>query len=102
MPKFSCCRTECQRWVGKGWLCSCLSLFSRFFGMLVDRGLLAGFIGMRVYNPFHLNRADDSRIVEFSSRDEAQNAIQTLSNTTFMNRQIFVREVIPHYAVISN
>jgi len=70
--------------------------FSFFFlGMLVDLGLLAGFLGMRVCNNFHLNRADDFRIVEFSTRDEAQHAIQTLSNTTFMNRQIFVREVLP-------
>jgi RNA recognition motif-containing protein len=37
--------------------------------------------------------SDDFRIVEYSTRGEAQNAIQTLSNTTFMNRQIFVREV---------
>jgi len=31
-------------------------------------------------------------IVEFSTRDEAQRAIQTLSNTNFMGRQIFIRE----------
>jgi RNA recognition motif-containing protein len=33
-------------------------------------------------------------IVEFSTRDEAQQAIATLSNTTFMGRQIFIREVL--------
>jgi RNA recognition motif-containing protein len=31
-------------------------------------------------------------IVEYSTREEAQRAIQTLSNTTFMGRQIFIRE----------
>lgn len=32
-------------------------------------------------------------IVEYSNRDEAQHAIATLSNSTFMGRQVFVREV---------
>jgi len=35
----------------------------------------------------------DHSIVEYSNQDEAQHAIQSLSNTTFMGRQIFVREV---------
>jgi len=40
-----------------------------------------------------LKDKSDPRIVEYSNRDEAQHAIQTLSNTTFMGRQVFVREV---------
>ena len=40
-----------------------------------------------------LDATDGNRIVEFSTRDEAQHAISTLSNTSFMGRQIFVREV---------
>jgi RNA recognition motif-containing protein len=31
-------------------------------------------------------------IVEFATREEAQRAVQTLCNTKFMGRQIFVRE----------
>ena len=37
---------------------------------------------------------DNCSIVEYSTRDEAQRAISKLSNTSFMGRQIFVREVI--------
>jgi RNA recognition motif-containing protein len=33
-------------------------------------------------------------IVEYATRDEAQHSIATLSNTTFMGRQIFIREVL--------
>ena len=44
-------------------------------------------------SPSTLQGSNDFRIVEFSTRDEAQHAIATLSNTNFMNRQIFIREV---------
>jgi RNA recognition motif-containing protein len=40
------------------------------------------------------------RIVEFATRDDAQKAIATLSNTNFMGRQIFVREVFQHCACL--
>lgn len=44
--------------------------------------------------PRSLNHADNCRIVEYATREEAQRAITRLSNTTFMGRQIFVREVL--------
>ena len=44
--------------------------------------------------PRNLNHADDCRIVEYATREEAQRAISRLSNTSFMGRQIFVREVL--------
>ena len=42
------------------------------------------------------------RIVEFSSRDEAQQAIATLSNTQFMGRQIFIREVFSSSSIFTH
>jgi RNA recognition motif-containing protein len=41
------------------------------------------------------------RIVEFATRDDAQKAIATLSNTNFMGRQIFVREVFQRGACLT-
>lgn len=34
-----------------------------------------------------------SRIVEYATRDQAQNAVQTLSNQNLMGRLVYVREV---------
>lgn len=34
-----------------------------------------------------------TRIVEYATRDEAQNAVNTLSNQNLMGRLIYVREV---------
>jgi hypothetical protein len=45
--------------------------------------------GMMVIN----GDGSNASVVEYANRDEAQHAIQTLSNTDFMGRQIFVREV---------
>lgn len=33
------------------------------------------------------------RIVEYATRDEAQNAVNTLSNQSLMGRLVYVREV---------
>lgn len=35
-------------------------------------------------------------IVEYATRDQAQNAIQTLSNQSLMGRLVYVREVCPY------
>jgi RNA recognition motif-containing protein len=40
------------------------------------------------------SKSDAPRIVEYSTREEAQNAVQALSNQTLMGRQVFVREVL--------
>ena len=68
-------------------LCS----FFIFFGILVDRGSLGvcRAVGMLLLS----KESNEYRIVEFATRGEAQNAIATLSNTNFMGRQIFIREV---------
>lgn len=34
-----------------------------------------------------------ARIVEYATRDQAQNAVQTLSNQNLMGRLVYVREV---------
>lgn len=34
------------------------------------------------------------RVAEYATRDEAQNAINTLSNQTLMGRMVYVREVL--------
>ena len=34
------------------------------------------------------------RIVEYATREQAQNAVNTLSNQNLMNRLVYVREVI--------
>lgn len=91
MLKFLCCPMECQRCVVEGLISFLFSLL--FFWNLVNRGSLAEFVGMWVCF-LYLDKSHSCRIVEYSTRDEAQNAIQTLSNTSFMNRQIFIREVI--------
>ena len=43
-----------------------------------------------VYNFFELIQFS---IVEYATRDQAQNAIQTLSNQSLMGRLVYVREV---------
>lgn len=52
-----------------------------------------------IYTPSELIQ---SSIVEYATRDQAQNAIQTLSNQSLMGRLVYVREVSsfnPHVAV---
>ena len=52
---------------------------------------------MRVGTTFHRLRESclltSLRIVEYATSDEAQNAVNTLSNQTLMGRLIYVREV---------
>lgn len=56
-----------------------------------------GFVGMRVcssvYPPCNERPLTPSRIVEYATRDQAQQAIQTLSNQSLMGRLVYVREV---------
>ena len=60
-------------------------------------------VGMRVSRHLSLPRwrppdpADrHHRIVEYATRDQAQNAVNTLSNQNLMGRLVYVREV--HYS----
>ena len=39
----------------------------------------------------------DIRIVEYATRDQAQNAVNTLSNQSLMGRLVYVREVLPAF-----
>ena len=69
---------------------------------LLDAGLTGwtwstGFVGMRVS---HIHRRlptstflTCARIVEYATREQAQQAIQTLSNQSLMGRLVYVREV---------
>ena len=41
--------------------------------------------------------ANANRIVEYATRDEAQNAVNTLSNQNLMGRLVYVREVSTHF-----
>lgn len=55
-------------------------------------------VGMRVstfLSFFKLNTFTDmsTRIVEYATRDQAQNAVNTLSNQSLMGRLVYVREV---------
>lgn len=55
-------------------------------------------VGMRVstfLSLFKLNPFTDmsTRIVEYATRDQAQNAVNTLSNQSLMGRLVYVREV---------
>jgi RNA recognition motif-containing protein len=36
------------------------------------------------------------RIVEYATRDQAQNAVNSLSNQNLMGRLVYVREVCPY------
>lgn len=56
---------------------------------------LLAYVGMRVCNPggFVRHFVDRFRIVEYATRDEAQNAVNTLSNQNLMGRLVYVREV---------
>lgn len=58
------------------------------------------FVGMRVSFPLATTRQSQpdiltffSRIVEYATRDQAQNAVATLSNQNLMGRLVYVREV---------
>ena len=82
-------------------------IFFRFpFGYLMDVGLTgwdrlsAGLVGMRVSLlltcfTFKGFRTDglDFRIVEYATRDQAQQAVNSLSNQNLMGRLVYVREV---------
>lgn len=57
-------------------------------------------VGMRVSYTTHppprgetWHMLTSSRIVEYATRDQAQNAVQTLSNQNLMGRLVYVREV---------
>lgn len=57
------------------------------------------FVGMRVSQDIHSSELDYprllilSRIVEYATREQAQTAVQTLSNQNLMGRLVYVREV---------
>ena len=58
--------------------------------------LSAGFVGMRVRRPgiFLLQQTlTRARIVEYATKDQAQQAVNTLSNQNLMGRLVYVREV---------
>ena len=53
-------------------------------------------VGMRVRVTMQYRvkeMADRNRIVEYATRDQAQNAVNTLSNQNLMGRLVYVREV---------
>jgi len=56
-----------------------------------------GELGMRVrFTSLLLQQRDTDiccRIVEYATRDQAQNAVNTLSNQNLMGRLVYVREV---------
>ena len=84
----------CTRWL----------VFWLLFWLFLDVGLTGGtgcprvFVGMRVSKFFFEQslgcRADPrSRIVEYATREQAQQAVNTLSNQNLMGRLVYVREV---------
>lgn len=57
-----------------------------------------GYVGMRVGNPAPastLLQLIEIRIVEYATREQAQQAVNTLSNQNLMGRLVYVREVRP-------
>lgn len=44
--------------------------------------------------------ADLRRIVEYATREQAQQAVQTLSNQNLMGRLVYVREVSTHPSLL--
>ena len=60
---------------------------------------MSGCVGVRVshrcisHQYQHLDANVASRIVEYATRDQAQTAINTLSNQNLMGRLVYVREV---------
>ena len=96
-PMCYCFRMECRRWapICDGWI-------SRFFVFLVEGRWIDGWglapwviVGMRVREMLHMLRWSLTwdRIVEYATRDQAQNAVSTLSNQNLMGRLVYVREV---------
>lgn len=69
-----------------------------FVGRWIDGlDLVLGFFcrdaGMLILSTGHVALTDFRRIVEYATRDQAQQAIQTLSNQSLMGRLVYVREV---------
>ena len=64
------------------------------------------FVGMRVcrilITALCCCRLTHSRIVEYATRDQAQQAVSTLSNQNLMGRLVYVREVRPTLKMISS
>ena len=93
-----CCyfQMECRRWAPTydGWIFR----FSFWLkGCWIDGWGLAplAFVGLRVSRTFSTSKlyVNLSRIVEYATRDQAQNAVSTLSNQNLMGRLVYVREV---------
>ena len=47
------------------------------------------------------SKLTEGRIVEYATRDQAQQAVNTLSNQNLMGRLVYVREVRPTWTRIS-
>lgn len=109
---------ECRRWapmrsVAGSFLPLCFLAFlpfipplCRFDGTVWVDGLgldVRDIVGMRVSLPKKIhskNDANRSRIVEYATREQAQNAVNTLSNQNLMGRLVYVREVFPLCVVV--
>jgi hypothetical protein len=104
MPMFCFFPMECRRWASISDLAGCifllfpLAIFDGIVG-LTDLGRWSGMIvGMRVSCANHSSASAFAqtltgfRIVEYATREQAQNAISTLSNQSLMGRLVYVRE----------
>nr|XP_036579668.1 rnp domain-containing protein [Colletotrichum truncatum]KAF6787277.1 rnp domain-containing protein [Colletotrichum truncatum] len=97
-------QTECRRWASTRSLW--LAFFCGLFPLAIDGivGLTGWdacprvYVGMRVSRQpllaeVQINGANRrSRIVEYATREQAQNAVATLSNQNLMGRLVYVRE----------
>ena len=89
---------ECRRWAPTCDAAGFLGfLFEVFDGRWIDGlGLATGFCrdaGM-LHREIKLDFSDfDLRIVEYATREQAQQAVNTLSNQNLMGRLVYVREV---------
>lgn len=61
-------------------------------GWDIVRGLCRD-AGKRLVELFDTTQLTVSRIVEYATRDQAQQAVNTLSNQNLMGRLVYVREV---------
>ena len=79
----------------------CDGWISRFCFWLMDVGLTDGDLprglcrdaGMSSFYCLLMTATDSARIVEYATRDQAQQAVNTLSNQNLMGRLVYVREV---------
>jgi hypothetical protein len=91
---------ECRRWAPT---CDMAGLFGPFLVILMDVGLtgwtwstgICRDAGMFYLLTSHwkIGHLTASRIVEYATREQAQQAVTTLSNQNLMGRLVYVREV---------